>query len=472
MMAVFCCSTSRQLAQLLADARGRMIAPRALCCVAFVTAFPLTAVAVSQTNSLFRAVSISRQFSGYAASQLLSPAMCVFAEHVKREWLKRLDLSDKWRDPIILLVTEREGEPPSEPRRDSARQEPRPPGYAPNTPSLSLQVFVTDLHLKYQVRAVIPPSVDESQLAGCIIEALCLEFANRTRPTSPAAEFRATPVPLWIIRGLTQSIVGRPDVLLAAARRSVAAGRHATAAAVLDASMPPKDPAEALLFDANAWLMLESLLELPAGSAKLQQLLLSRDATKVFARVFAEFKDDAMREKWWSLELSRRTAANVAEQISPQQTSRILDEILITRLTQEDGEIRELPLAQLPLYFHRQWMRDVLRTKLTRLDALRSQSHPLQRPVLDAYRDAVLQLQQQRLARFKRSLDHAERLNSETRSDVQQISEVLDQAELAHVTPSAAAGFQGYFRILEQLQSAEQNRRNPMSDYLDKFDQP
>ena len=91
-----------------------------------------SAVSAGESNELTRAVSVSRQFIIHAPGRLLPHAIGVFAEQVKREWEATLDLSNRWRDPIILLV-----KPRSAAQADLA--------------SPILGVFPTDAHLKYQI---------------------------------------------------------------------------------------------------------------------------------------------------------------------------------------------------------------------------------------------------------------------------------------------------------------------------------
>ena len=64
--------------------------------------------ASAETNALANTGSTSRQFAAYANNQLLPSALCVYAERVKHEWLRRMDVADNWRDPILLLVRTRE----------------------------------------------------------------------------------------------------------------------------------------------------------------------------------------------------------------------------------------------------------------------------------------------------------------------------------------------------------------------------
>src|SRR5205823_2388691 len=89
------------------------------------------------TNALTSTISASRQFTAYANNQLLPSVLCVYAERIKHEWLQRMDVADTWRDPILLVVSTRK------------------PAQA-NAPAISMAVFQTENHLKYQINCLLP----------------------------------------------------------------------------------------------------------------------------------------------------------------------------------------------------------------------------------------------------------------------------------------------------------------------------
>ena len=202
------------------------------------------------TNTLVSTVSASRQFTAYADDRLLPSALCVYAEHVKHEWLQRLNVADNWRDPILLLVRTREES-------------------QTNASPISMVVFQTDKHLKYQIDCLVPPRIDEARLLATIVDALCSEWANRQQPTVRNKAYTMAPVPVWLVQGMAASIQERREALLSLTQRSVAAGRPPHAADLLNARSLPVDPLERQMFQANAWVLTESLLGLPDGRREI-----------------------------------------------------------------------------------------------------------------------------------------------------------------------------------------------------------
>src|SRR2546426_10747646 len=93
----------------------------AVLAAATVTLAPLSARAASATSA-------SQQFTAHASDSLLPSAVCVLAEQLKRAWLGRLDLADRWRDPIGLVIRERAASETDQ-------------------PAIRVEVFKTDVHL-------------------------------------------------------------------------------------------------------------------------------------------------------------------------------------------------------------------------------------------------------------------------------------------------------------------------------------
>jgi len=417
--------------------------------------------ASTATNNPATTTSTSRQFTAYGDNYLLPSALCVYAERVKHEWLRRMDVADSWRDPILLVVHARE------------------PAQA-NAPAISMAMFQTDIHLKYQIRCLLQPPLDEEGLLAKVVEALSSEWANREQPVVRGQLYTAPVMPLWLVEGLAASIQGRFEFLLAVARRSVAAGRPQRAADVLDISVVPADAADRQLFQANAWLLTESLLALPDGPRKLRNFLSELGARKMAANAFwsvyhQDFPQNAALEKWWSREQARRTSVTLAQDLSATETGRRLNAILVTKLGPSNaGKGRPdetvTSLENLWKYSEEPWLMDVLKLKSDDLGTLRGLAHPLYRPVVDEYLEAVKWLMWGSAVHFRRAAREAKDMQLTVDKQTHAIAAYMDQAEDAYAPEELSQVFNGYFQTFDQVQKLEGERRSPISDYLDKFD--
>ncbi len=323
------------------------------------------------TNTVATTLSTSRQFTAYADNPLLPSALCVYAERVKHEWLRRMDVPDNWRDPILLVVHTRE----------TAQT---------NAPAISMVTIQTDVHLKYQVRCLVPPALDEAKLLVAVVDALSSEWANREQPIIRGHLYTAPVMPLWLVEGIAASIQGQFEFLLSIARRSVAAGRPESAADVMGVRVLPVDAADRQLFQADAWLLTESILALPDGSRKLRSFLSELGARKAVGSAFwtvyhRDFPQSAALDEWWSREQARRTSVTMAQDLSAAETGRRLATILIVKLgpvKEREGtpERTEATLGDLWQYTEEPWLVDVLKLKTDQLGTLRGLAHPVYRP--------------------------------------------------------------------------------------------
>src|SRR5207302_1664758 len=143
--------------------------------------------------------------------------------------------------------------------------------------------------------------------------------------------------------------------------------------------------ADRQLFQANAWLLTESLLALPDGSRKLRSFLSELGSQKAASNAFwtvyhQDFPQNAALEKWWGQEQARRTSVTVAQDISTAETARQLDAILVTKLGPTKGrkgmpDATETTLDKLWQYTEEPWLNDTLKLKIGQLGTLRSRAN-------------------------------------------------------------------------------------------------
>ena len=392
--------------------------------------------------------SASGQFIAHAPNALWSSAVCAFGEQIKRQWRQRLDLPDAWRDPILLIILDREAD-------------------ASGNPSVRSEFFQFGARLKYQITLVVPPPIEDSILASAIVETLCAEVANRDQSRTSGTPYTGAPIPVWLVEGLAQTVVGRPDQLLALVQRNANGSHPQEAMDVMRITRLPDAAAERALYRANAWLLTESFLQLPNGVRKMQQLLIELGATKTFARAFDavygnNFLDPPALEKWWSLQQAECVVTTVAENLSMDETVHRLDALLTVEIEPRP------PFRQLWRSYEQPWIKPWLQDRIAGLETLRGRAHPLYRPVIAAYMEACAQLLDSKINRFRRATREADRLSDQADQRSRQIQETLDRIERAYA-PAGTNAFQDFFRTLDRLEKFEQQRRNPISDYLDKF---
>lgn len=421
----------------------------------------LTTPAHGNSTNLTRSVSASRQFVCYAHDPLIPAALGYVAEQVKRQWLRELGFRDEWRDAIVLVMVD--ADPARPPAENPARL-----------------IAPTALGWKYQITWFTPPPPDSSRVLPPLVEMLCAEWIQRSVP--PLAGRPATPVklPPWVVLGLTHRIQQRDEIAWQRARRVREEGVAPSAVLLLSARDIPSGEVERDLFAIHAGLMWEALRALPGGAAKLQQFLLRlpapQDATDVFWEVFRdEFSAPAALERWWAVQFAARTGMQPAQNLTPRETEQRLQRILRTRLWVPDDEASterevELSLAELSPYMRDRWLQSVIQDKRSRLAALHEVTLPAYREIIAGYDEALRWLAEGHRVRFRRVLTRTERQHAALTQTHRAVEEYLDHIEWQRTPADYAGGLQGALGVLEELDRLQRQRRNPISEYLDRWD--
>ena len=128
------------------------------------------------------------------------------------------------------------------------------------------------------------------------------------------------------------------------------------------------------------------------------------------------------------------------------------------------------PLSQIWKYYQERWLDDVLRNKLVALQALRAEAHPRYQDVIGEYSEAIGWLLDRKINRFRRAMKRADDARAEIDLISRETTAYLNRAERIYAPDDPGKLFEGYFQTLNEFQNLEQQRRSPISDYLDKFD--
>ena len=410
----------------------------------------------AQTNPPPRlAVNNAGQFTVHAPDSIRSSLLCVVASQIKREWLRRFDIPDKWRDPIVLVYTER-------------------PADTAAARNIWLETIRTPLHLQYHVQLRAPLPLERDRLVAAVVESLCAEYANRNRDLPRNAPAPLSVIPPWLIEGLAQSMDANPDQLLPVLRRCVNSGRPLTADELLTATTVPADAADRLRFQAHAWAFVENLLSLPKGADKLCQLLANNTASP--RRDFTEnyrwqFPTDAALEKWWALLLADRATAMIAEDRAAAETARQLNTILDCKLEMRlPDAVAEAPVAftDLGRYTEKDWLAPLVRQKLAELVSLRGIAHPFYRNTIAHYIAALESLLAGQLGRYQHETTLARRDHATADQQTKDFNAYLDNIERERTPPDRAALWR-QMKLFDTTHELQILRRDPLTEYIDRF---
>jgi hypothetical protein len=161
------------------------------------------------------------------------------------------------------------------------------------------------------------------------------------------------------------------------------------------------------------------------------------------------------------MQQARLATVVLPQNLTATETGRMLDELLAF------SEGRRF--NALERFAEQSWLRAELPGRIVGLQGLLAKGHPMYRAVINLYLEAAEHLTAEKLSRYRRAVKEADNQRAEVEQQIREIRDVLDHAERSYGGPSTS-NLQGYFRTLEQAEQFEQQRRNPISDYLDKFE--
>lgn len=333
---------------------------------------------------------LSPSDSGSPFRELQPPTLAVSCERVKAEFLRLLHLPDRWRagggqtGKILVGI---------DPLRST------------NAP---LAVQVTPFDTGWQFLVALPSRTTEDRLVRVLVQALILELANRS------GRSRVAEVPLWLVEGLTQSVLrsapqnlvlqphsrtddnflmsGRLDHVRAQLARHPPLSFH-------QLSQPDLDRMEERQWDlyaACAHLLVRELSHLPQGPHRLADWITRLpdhwNWQSGFLEVYRpEFHSLLDVEKWWSLSLALFTGRNAAQAWPRDFTLRKLDEALhpVGLLPGAGNQVSRVPLETILREWDFARQSHVLRRFLQQLHAIRLHAPPDLSPIIHRYADVV-----------------------------------------------------------------------------------
>lgn len=410
-----------------------------------------------------QAVSSSRQFIVYADSPLRASAVCAFAEGVKRAWARELQVSpDVCVTPVVMVVSRRE-----HPGDETTR-------------NVSIDVAMTSGRPTYRVQCVEPPLLTEDALMPVLARAFNADLVRAGEADPRMATKALAGVPWWMSTGLADTMAGDTEGLRGWVKKSLDAGRVLTVADILGSDTMPGMAVDRERYRAHAWLLTQSLLGLPGGPGKFASYMrvMVSGATwdQAVREVYgAQFADRVTMEKWWALQVVYRSSAISARNLTRDETVTRLDDInrlVMLRLDDMDREVGRFTVSieDWWRYHDAGWFKPMLSERMAQLTLLRSQGHPLYEPVMARYAEALNWLFKGNINRFRRAQRGASTARAQVDRWFDEINRHMDTVEQSELPGTSDNLFRGFFDALREFDDDEKHRRDPVGDYLDRFD--
>ncbi|MBI5396205.1 MAG: hypothetical protein HZA91_12995 [Verrucomicrobia bacterium] len=437
------------------------------------------------TNALARAVTFSGQIHVFCADQTLASALAAFCEDVREKLAKRVGDQGPWRAPVAVVVRQRpEGSPV------------RMPG---ESGRLRSSVATVSGFLRFQIDMEAPPPVDTDEfvrmLAGVLLSEMASRSLGKVAPGQPLAR-----VPAWFVWGMVNRMSeGTREGTLREAKRAVEQGTLPTYAEFTESDGPQGDVA---LHRACCELLVQALETQLDGREKIRQFVFGLKPGRSWQATMCEvfgggFGYKPGLEKWWALFASRASGMIVPQTQSWTETRRRLEEALRA----DDAELAAgLSTGDLPADFVKRFAKeqdklaDLLLPVQMRLLTVAPLAHPVYRPAITAYLDAIGAVRRKKLEkkgfwtdveswfaevagarekevrRFQAGLQRAVAERHRAERSGEAITSYVGSVEASFHPEDFAGRFTNWFQANPPGRDAAQRPSTPVGDYLDKVE--
>lgn len=386
----------------------------------------LAAIAVFVSVPAFRAPGISpdvfapenrttgnsKQIAVFGGTRQQRSDLVRRAEDLKAALLRKLQIADNWKSPVLLVLAPGDG-------------------FRLRQPPVFVQAFNSgDAGKKVQVDIVPSALSDRAALDAALLRALLLELALR-KQTFVGNRF--VEAPGWMAAAMSAALKGTDP---AEASRVYSALLEAKGMPALDKFLS-ENPVSLRgrardLYDAQALALFESLAEQPGGRDKILQNLTLADPAKDpvdrFGQTWPEYVSDPSRlARVWALGVARLSSPGKIEFLSARETSEKLGGVL-RRLAKSDeaGTPSEavLELGTTPEG------RFLLEKAAGELQTLGFRAHPLYAALVQEYRAMFEGLSRKKRRGFAGKFNEAEELRIALDARSAEITEFMDTYQL------------------------------------------
>lgn len=366
---------------------------------------PQEAVSVRSMSGQFIVGSSAMGPVEYALSSLaadansisLEPSLVVVScERIKQAVWRELGVSGQWSGKIIISLR---------------------PARSVDDP---ITVVCNRFRNVWDYQMDMPQTVDRRRFLGAIVRTVLLELANRNSGA------RSAEIPAWLGEGLTEQLLAsrKAEIMLTSPRRAVQ-GLMMSLATMETNKFDPLEAARRTLqanppltlgqlswptgaqlagddggvYHGSAQVFVSELLHLQNGpacmSVMLNELGQCYNWQTAFFRAFKpHFTQLLDLEKWWALQMVNFTGNDPTRYLSPEESWRKLDEILLARAeirnkADEMPSRSELKLQTAIVEWDFALQRQALENKLQALDFLRFRIAPELAGLLNEYRQTL-----------------------------------------------------------------------------------
>lgn len=408
-----------------------------------------------------RVISRSGQFSVSGGDPAVRASVAILAEEAKDDLLKLSDLKDGWKTMISIVLHGQPGDP-------------LPPR------SVALNLFSNEGGYSMRLDLHLSRGIERERFLRAITTALLYEQALRNLP--PGNTDSALLVPPWLVEGLREAVEWQQKRgdrrLYDAIFKHGGVYKLNDLFAVTEAGHDDLDGAMRAAFRVASGAMVMALLEQPQGKEGFRTFIseaanFGGEMPVLLRRCFPELNlSERSLEKWWMLVGIDKSAPDLTESLGVAETESGLEEALRLHFRDSAGMATEKPL-------HGSWEELAALPAPARVEAVRPaqdalvrlsyRSFPSFRPIIAEYQlifGELLKPKPQKIAERLAGLLESRQIMSEK---ARRARDYLDWFEITRVRETSGA-FEDYLSLKERLKNRPQERKDPVSSYLDRME--
>lgn len=402
--------------------------------------------------------SSSKQFTVYCSDFALRARVVNFAEEIKADVLRLLNVNDAGQQGYPIVVTI---------ERASVGE-----ALAPAT----VQLYEVGHGFKVQIDVRIGNNPAAVNLQKHLIRAVLLEFAYRQRPDAVRGGTAYLEPPWWLVEGMLQVMRRRETgVDTSFFQRLIKTDRLPDLEKLIATTPNDLGQASRSIDEACAMCLVQLLIDQPDGRISLSRFLRQlpdsgQDSVAALKKAFPQLQSEQSLQKWWTLNIARLSATDRFQGLSPEETDAQLAALLSFELpTNKQDEKRSFTVGEFAQYLKLPASRAALATAQSNVVALSAQANALYRPVVAEYEQILGLLGRGKTSGLKERLLRVENYRETVLRRTAEIADYLNWIEATQIA-TRSEKFDGYLQVANEMETPVK-RNDPISRYLDEIAQ-
>ena len=404
-------------------------------------------------------VSRSEQFKIYGGKSADRGTAANLAEETKDELLRLTEEKDEWKIPIRIRMLGEKGE--EVPERETA-----------------LRLVYNANRYEVIVYVNLSRGLRKKPFKRVVMDALVYAMGLRERSFEEDVPFT---VPPWVVEGLSEATAWRlkrsDRKLYDAVFRSGGFFKMDDLFSLTDGDYATIDGASRAAFRVSSGALMMALLEQQGGKDGIRGFLgelaaYGGEMPVLLRRHFPDLNlSESSMAKLWMLQLANKGTAPLTESLGVVQTEAALVAALKLRFTDAEGVFQEVPIEDWQVVAA---MEDAERIEAVRpadeeLVRLSYRSFPSYRLLLMEYQGILEDLAEGETEDIATSLQALGTTRGTMREKAEQARNFLDWFQITRARETSGA-FEDYLRLKAQLKSRTNQRRDHISEYLDRLE--